>query len=56
MATLSKIKKSQQGTNSAGKKAQIQIKDLECKEETNIQPEHGQETRIQKNKDTIRNL
>ena len=35
--TLSKVKKNLQGTNSEGKEAGIQIKDLEHKEEINIQ-------------------
>ena len=35
--TLSEIKKNLQGTNSEGKEAGIQIKDLEHKEEINIQ-------------------
>ena len=38
MVTPSEIKKNPQGTNSEGKKAGIQIKDLEHKEEINIQP------------------
>ena len=45
-ATLSKIKKNLQGTNSEGKEAGIQINDLEQKEEINIQPEKKEETRI----------
>ena len=34
----------------------IQIKDLEQKEEINIQPEQNEETRIQKNEEMLRNL
>ena len=54
--TLSEIKKNLQGTNSGGKEARIQINDLEHKEEINIQPEQKEETRIQKNKESIRRL
>ena len=51
--TLREIKKNLQGTNSEGKEARIQINDLEHKEEINIQPEQKEETRIQKNEDSI---
>ena len=51
----SEIKKNVQGTNSEGEKARIKIKDLEQKEEINIQPEQNEETRIQKN-ERLRNL
>ena len=44
--TLSEIKKNSQETNSEGKKAGIQVNDLEHKEEINIQPEPKEETRI----------
>ena len=44
--TQSKIKKNIQGTNSEGKETGSQIKDLEQKEEINIQPEQNKETRI----------
>ena len=54
--TLNEIKKSPQGTNSEQKEARIQINDLEHKEEINIQPEQKEETRIQKNKYSIRRL
>ena len=37
-----------QGTNSDRKETRTQINDLERKEETNIQPEQNEETRIQK--------
>ena len=47
-ATLSEIKKNPQGTNSEGKEARVQINDLEHKEETNGQPVHNEETRVQK--------
>ena len=45
-AIVSEIKKNQQGTNSEGEEAGIQINDLEHKEEKNIQPEQKEETRI----------
>ena len=54
--TLSEIKKNPQRTNSEEKEARVQIDDLEHKEETNIQPEQNEETRIQKNKERIRRL
>ena len=44
--TLSEIKKNLQGTIREGKKARIQINDLEHKEEINIQQEQKEETRI----------
>ena len=37
--TLSEIKKTLQGTNSEGEEVGIQIKNLEHKEEINIQPD-----------------
>ena len=46
-ATLNEMK-NPQGTNSEGKEARVQIKDLEHKEEINSQLEHNEETRIQK--------
>ena len=55
-ATQSEIKQNIQGTNSEGKETRTQINDLEQKEEINIQPEHDEETRIQKNKERLRNL
>ena len=54
--TLSEIKQNPQGTNSGGKEAGIPINDLEHKEEINIQPEQKEETRLQKNEDSIRSL
>ena len=50
----SEIKKNIQGTNSEGKNTRTQINDLEQKEETNIQPEQNEETRIQKNEEWLR--
>ena len=46
---LSEIKENVQGTNSDAKETRTQIKDLEHKEEINIQSEQNEETRIQKN-------
>ena len=48
-AMQSEIKKNTQGTNSEGKETRTQIKDLEQKEEINIQPEQIEEIRIEKN-------
>ena len=48
------IKKNPQETNSEGKEAEIQIIDLEHKEEIDIRPEQNEETRIQKNKENLR--
>ena len=53
---LNEIKKNLQGTNSEGKEVGVQINDLEHKEEINIQPELNEETRIQKNKQSLRRL
>ena len=55
-AMQSKMKRNIQGTNSEGKKTRTQIKDLEQKEEINIQPEQNEQTRIQKNDEVLRNL
>ena len=55
-AIQSEIKKNIQGTNSEGKETGTHIKDLEQKEEVNIQPEQNEETRIQKNEEKLRNL
>ena len=55
-AMKSEIKENVQGTNSEGKETRTQIKGLEQKEEINIQPEQTEETRIQKNKERLRNL
>ena len=54
--TLSEIKKNLQGINSKGEEARIQINDLEHKEKISIQLEQQEETRTQKNKDSIRSL
>ena len=55
-AMQSEIKENVQGTNSEGKETKTQIKDLEQKEEINIQPEQDEETRIQKNEERLRIL
>ena len=55
-AMQSEIKKNTQGTNSEGKETGIQINNSEQKEETNIQPEQNEETRIKKNKERLQNL
>ena len=52
----SEIKKNIQGTNSEGKETRTQINNLEHKEEINIQPEQNEETRIQKNEESLRKL
>ena len=55
-ALKSEIKENVQGINSDGKETGTHINDLEQKEEINIQPEHNEETRTQKqNKDRLRN-
>ena len=53
---LCEIKKNILGTNSEGKATETQIKDLEQKEEINIQPEQNEETRIQKNEERFMNI
>ena len=45
-AILREIKKNPQETNSEGKKARIQINDLEHKEEINIQSKQNEDIRI----------
>ena len=52
----SEIKENVQETNSDKKETGTQINNLEQKEETNIQPEQNEETRIQKNKERLRNF
>ena len=52
----SEIKENVQGTNNDGKETRAQINGLDQKEEINIQPEQNEETRIQKNKERLRNL
>ena len=54
--TQNEIKQNIQGSNSYRKETRTQSNDLEWKEEINIQPEQNEETRIQKNKEKLRNL
>ena len=44
------------GTNSDGKETRTQINNLEQKEESNIQSEQSEETRIQKYEEWLRNF
>ena len=53
-ALLSEIKKNLQETNNVWKEAGIQINDVEHKEEINIQQEQNEETRTQKNEESLR--
>ena len=55
-AMKSEIKENVQGTNSEGEETGTQINSLEQKEEINIQSEQNEETRIQKNEESFRNL
>ena len=55
-AMQNEIKKNIQGTNSEGKETRTLTKDLDQKDEINIQPEQNEETRIQKNEERLRNL
>ena len=50
------IKENLQGTNSDRKETRTQINGLDQKEETNIQPEQNEETRVQKSEERLRNL
>ena len=50
------IKENVQGTSSNRKETGTRINDLDQKEEINIQPEPNEETKIQKNKERLRNL
>ena len=54
--TQNEIKHNIQGTHSDRKETRTQINDLDQKEEISIQPEQNEETRIQKNKERLRNL
>ena len=49
-------KENVQGTNSDTKETGTQINSVDQKEERNIQPEKNNETRIQKNEESLRNL
>ena len=53
-AMQAEIKQNTQGTNSVGKETGNQINDLEQKEEINMQLEQNEETRIQKNEESLR--
>ena len=55
-AMQSEIKKNPQWINSDGKETGTQINGVDQKEETNIQPEQNEETRIQKNEERLRHL
>ena len=55
-AMQSEIKENVQGTNSDRKETRAEINSLEQMEETNIQPEQNEETRIQKNEERLMNL
>ena len=55
-AMLSEIKENVEETNSFGKETGTQINGLEQKEEISTQPEHNEETRIQKSEERLRNL
>ena len=47
-AMKSEIKENVQGTNNEGKELGTQINSFHQKEEINIQPEHNEETRMQR--------
>ena len=53
---LRETKENVQGTNSDEKETGTQINGMDQKEETNIQPEKNEETRIRKNEERLRNL
>ena len=54
--TQSEIKQNIHGTNSVRKETRTQNNDLEQKEKINIQLEHNEGTRIQKNEETFEPL
>ena len=54
--TQNEIKQNNQGTNSDKKETRIQSNDLEQKEETNIQVDQNEKTRIQNNEERLRIL
>ena len=54
--TQSEIKQNIQGANSDRKETRTQCKNVEQKEKINIHPEQNEETRIQKNEETLTNL
>ena len=53
---LRETKENVQGTNSDAKETGTEINGEDQKEETNIQPEKNEDTRIQKNEERLRNL
>ena len=53
---LRETKENVQGTNTDAKETGTQINGVDQKEETNIQPEKHEETRIRKNEERLRNL
>ena len=55
-AMLRETKENVQGTNSEVKETGTQINGVDQKKERNIQPEKNEETRIQKNEESLRNL
>ena len=55
-AMLRETKENVQGTNSDTKETGTQINSVDQKEETNIQPEKNEATRIQKNEERLKNL
>ena len=55
-AMKSEIKQNAQGNNSEGKETRTQIKNLDQKEEIDIQSEQNEGTRIQKNEEKLGNL
>ena len=55
-AMLSEIKENIQGTNRDGKETGTQINGVDQKEEIKSQPEQNEETRIQKNEESLRKL
>ena len=55
-ALLRETKENVHGTNSDGTETGTQINGVDQKEERNIRPEQNEETRIQKNEESLRNL
>ena len=55
-AMLRETKENVQGTNSEAKETGTQINSVDQKKKRNIQPEKNEETRIQKNEESLRNL
>ena len=55
-AMLNEIKENVQGADSDGKETGTQFNGVDLKEERNIQPEKNEETRIQKNEESLRNF